>query len=96
MIGVALREAFTKNYLTKLAGLLVSPVLKSFKQRIDPRLYNGASFLGLRGLVIKSHGGADVLAFKTAIQLAEVEVKKDVTRKISEQIEKILATRTSL
>ncbi len=96
MIGATLKEAFSKNYFTKLAGLLAYPVLKSFKQRIDPRLYNGASFLGLRGLVIKSHGGADILAFKTAIQLAEVEVKKDVTRKISEQIEKILAVRNDV
>ena len=93
MIGSALKEAFGKNILTKLVGLIAYPVLKSFKQRIDPRLYNGASFLGLRGLVIKSHGGADVLAFKTAIQLAEIEVKKDVIRKISEQVEKILALR---
>jgi glycerol-3-phosphate acyltransferase PlsX len=93
MIGSALKEAFGKNILTKLVGLIAYPVLKSFKQRIDPRLYNGASFLGLRGLVIKSHGGADVLAFRTAIQLAEVEVQKDVTRKISEQVEKILALR---
>ncbi|OYV23320.1 MAG: glycerol-3-phosphate acyltransferase PlsX [Methylococcaceae bacterium NSO1] len=93
MIGSALKEAFGKNILTKLVGLIAYPVLKSFKQRIDPRLYNGASFLGLRGLVIKSHGGADVLAFRTAIQLAEIEVKKDVTRKISEQVEKILALR---
>lgn len=93
MIGIALKEAFNKNIFTKLSALLVYPVLKSFKSRIDPRLYNGASFLGLRGLVIKSHGGADVLAFKTAIHLAEVEVKKDVIRKISEQIEKTLALR---
>jgi phosphate acyltransferase len=95
MIGFALKEAFSKNYLTKLAAFLAYPVLKSFKQRIDPRLYNGASFLGLRGLVIKSHGGADVLAFKTAIQLAEVEVKKDVIRKISEQVEQTLALRNN-
>ncbi len=95
MIGTGLKEAFGKNLLTKLAGLLVYPVLKSFKKRIDPRLYNGASFLGLRGLVIKSHGGADVLAFKTAIQLAEIEVKKDVIKKISEQVEKTLAQRES-
>jgi glycerol-3-phosphate acyltransferase PlsX len=93
MIGTALKDAFNKNSLTKLAGLIVYPVLKSFKKRIDPRLYNGASFLGLRGLVIKSHGGADVLAFKTAIHLAEIEIKKDVIRKISEQVEKTLATR---
>ncbi|MDO9424508.1 MAG: phosphate acyltransferase PlsX [Methylobacter sp.] len=93
MIGTGLKEAFGKNIFTKLAGLLAYPVLKSFKQRIDPRLYNGASFLGLRGLVIKSHGGADVLAFKTAIHLAEIEVKKDVIRKISEQVERTLALR---
>ncbi|WP_268116906.1 phosphate acyltransferase PlsX [Methylobacter sp. YRD-M1] len=95
MIGTALKEAFNRNILTRLAGLLVYPVLKSFKKRIDPRLYNGASFLGLRGLVIKSHGGADVLAFKTAIHLAEVEVKKDIIRKISEQVEQTLARRES-
>jgi len=93
MIGTALKEAFSKNIITKLAGLLAYPVLKSFKKRIDPRLYNGASFLGLRGLVIKSHGGADVLAFKTAIHLAEIEVKKDVIKKISEQVERTLALR---
>lgn len=95
MIGTALKEAFAKNWLTQSVGLLAYPVLKSFKKRIDPRLYNGASFLGLRGLVIKSHGGADTLAFKTAIQLAEIEVKKDVIRKISEQVEKTLAQRAS-
>lgn len=91
MIGVLLKEAFAKNILTKLAGLLAYPILKSFKDRIDPRLYNGASFLGLRGLVIKSHGSADTLAFKTAIQIAELEVKQDVIRKISEQVEKSLS-----
>jgi len=95
MIGTNLKAAFNKNMLTKLAGLLAYPVLSSFKKSIDPRLYNGASFLGLRGLVIKSHGGADVLAFKTAIHLAEVEVKKDVTAKISEQVQKSLALRES-
>ena len=95
MIGTALREAFSKNILTKLVGLIAYPVLKSFKQRIDPRLYNGASFLGLRGLVIKSHGGADVLAFRTAVELAVCEVEKDVIKKISEQVEKILAQRES-
>lgn len=95
MIGTALKSAFSRNPLTKLVAIIAYPVLKSFKQRIDPRLYNGASFLGLRGLVIKSHGGADSLAFKTAIKLAEIEVKKDVTRKISEQVEKTLAQRHS-
>ncbi len=91
MIATLLKESFTKNIFTKLVGLLVAPILKSFKDRIDPRLYNGASFLGLKGLVIKSHGGADVLAFKTAIQLAEIEIEKNVLKKISEQVEKSLA-----
>lgn len=95
MISAGLKDAFNKNYLTKLAGLLVYPVLKAFKDKFDPRRYNGASFLGLRGLVIKSHGGADVLAFKTAIQLAECEAQQGVIRKISEQVEKSLALRVS-
>lgn len=95
MIGTSLKQAFEKNVLTRLVGLIAYPVLKSFKQGIDPRLYNGASFLGLRGLVIKSHGGADALAFKTAIQLAEIEVEKDVIGKISEKIESILSKRES-
>ncbi|MDO9106620.1 MAG: phosphate acyltransferase PlsX [Methylovulum sp.] len=95
MIGTGLKDAFGKNLLAQLAGLIAYPVLKSFKDRIDPRRYNGASFLGLRGLVIKSHGGADVLAFKTAIQLAVCEVEQDVIRKISEQVEKSLALRES-
>jgi len=94
MIGTLLKEAFSKNLLTQLAGLIAYPALSSFKKRIDPRLYNGASFLGLRGLVIKSHGGADVLAFKTAIQLAEIEVKKDVIKKISQQVERNLSLET--
>lgn len=90
MIGSKLKESFSKNLFTKLAGLIAYPVLKSFKDSIDPRLYNGASFIGLRGLVIKSHGGADALAFETAIHLAEVEVGHDLIRKISERIEKAI------
>ena len=90
MIAHKLKSSFTKNAFTKLIGLLASPVLKSFKESIDPRLYNGASFIGLQGLVIKSHGGADALAFETAIHLAELEVKQDLIRKLSEKIKKAL------
>ena len=90
MIGSKLKDSFSKHWLSKLAGLIAYPVLKSFKDSIDPRLYNGASFIGLRGLVIKSHGGADVLAFETAIHLAEVEVGHDLIRKIGERIEKAI------
>ncbi len=90
MISTLLKEDFSKNIFTKLAGLIAYPVLRSFKDRIDPRLYNGASFLGLKGLVIKSHGGADAIAFKTAIEIAGIEVKQDVIRRIGEQVEKSL------
>lgn len=89
MIAYSLKTAFGKNIFSQLAGLIASPVLKSFKQSIDPRLYNGASFLGLKGLVIKSHGGADALAFETAIHLAEIEVEKKVTAKIIQKFETI-------
>lgn len=92
MIGQSLKASFGKNLLTQFAALMAYPVLKSFKHSIDPRLYNGASFLGLRGLVIKSHGGADALAFKTAVKLAEIEARQDVIRKIGEQVEQALAT----
>jgi glycerol-3-phosphate acyltransferase PlsX len=93
MIAGAMKEAFNKNAVTKLVGLMALPVLKAFKQRIDPRLYNGASFLGLRGIVVKSHGGADAVAFANAIRIAEIEVEKDVARRIGERIETILAER---
>ncbi len=95
MIGGKLKQAFSKNIWTRLAGFVAYPVLKAFKDSIDPRLYNGASFVGLRGLVIKSHGGADALAFETAIHLAEVEVRQDVTRKISDKVERALAQQES-
>ncbi len=94
MISKKLKEAFNKNLLTKMAAAIAYPVLKDFKKHIDPRLYNGASFLGLRGVVVKSHGGADVLAFSTAIRVAEVEVDKGVTQKIGDQVEFILKQRT--
>ena len=84
-----LKDAFAQNILTKMIAVIAYPVLKSFKASIDPRMFNGASFIGLRGLVIKSHGGADQLSFKTAIQLAELEIKHNVTRNI---IDKVAAT----
>ncbi len=90
MIGDKLRASFTDSLISKLCGLCAYPVLKKFKASIDPRMYNGASFIGLRGLVIKSHGGADEIAFETAIHLAEIEAKHDVARKISDKIEQAL------
>lgn len=70
MIGGFLKAEFSKNWFTKLAGIIAYPVLSSFKNRVDHRRYNGAALLGLRGLVFKSHGSADELAFEQALNRA--------------------------
>ena len=81
-----LREEFSRNPLTRLAALLSMPVLKAFKKRLDPRRYNGASLLGLRGIVIKSHGSADPYAFGQALETAVEEVRNDVPQRIAERM----------
>jgi glycerol-3-phosphate acyltransferase PlsX len=93
MISVALKQAFSANLLTKLAGLIALPVLRSFRKRFDPRQYNGASFVGLRGIVVKSHGNADRTAFGKAIEIAALEIDKDVPGRISERVSEFIAER---
>jgi len=93
MIAFYIKREFSRNILTKLAALFALPVLKSFRKQIDPRRYNGASLLGLRGIVIKSHGGADVLAFANAIDVAALEVEHNVPELISSQLHNILSER---
>lgn len=88
MLGGFLREEFNRNIFTKLAGLLATPVLKAFKRRVDPRRYNGASLLGLKGIVLKSHGSADAFAFFCAIERAAEEARGGMLHHISEHIEK--------
>lgn len=83
MLGTYLREEFGRNLLTRAAALVAMPVLKSFKRRLDHRRYNGASLLGLRGIVIKSHGSADAYAFRHAIQHAVDEARSGVLEHIS-------------
>lgn len=98
MMGKFLTQEFKKNWLTKLMALGAMPVLKAFKKRLDPRRYNGASFLGLRGIVVKSHGGADSVAFCNALHVAIDEAGSGVLKRISEQLElehaQILSTPT--
>ena len=88
-----LKDAFSRNILTRLVAVIAYPVLKIFKLSIDPRMFNGASFIGLRGLVIKSHGGADELAFQMAIHMAEVEIEHNVTRNIIDKVATTLENR---
>ena len=86
MFGNFLTAEYKKNWFTKIIALISLSLLKAFKRRLDPRRYNGASFLGLNGIVIKSHGGADILAFKTAIITAIEESENKVIEKIKKQI----------
>jgi glycerol-3-phosphate acyltransferase PlsX len=86
MLATYLREEFGRNVFTKLAGLVALPVLKAFKRRVDHRRYNGASLLGLRGIVIKSHGSADAFAFGFAIDHAVEEVRTGVLGHITDRM----------
>jgi len=86
MLATYLREEFGRNALTRLAGLVALPVINAFKKRVDPRRYNGASLLGLRGIVVKSHGSADAFAFEFAIQRALQEARTGVLVHITERM----------
>ena len=86
LIRLYLEEEFRRSLLTRLAGFLARPVLRAFSRRIDPRRYNGASLLGLQGIVIKSHGGADALAFANAIKIAMLEMAKAVPQRIKNRL----------
>lgn len=90
MISRMMREEFNRSVFSKLAGLVAMPVLNKFKKRVDPRMYNGASMLGLNGIVIKSHGSADILSYANAIEIALLEVEKSVPNHIRECMEPVL------
>ncbi len=96
MISHFMREEFKRNIFTRCAGLIAMPVLNALKRRIDPREYNGASFVGLTGIVVKSHGGADVLAYVSAIREAIVEVDKNVPERISKHVEEAMTQRQAV
>ena len=83
------REQFQKSVYGRIAALVSMPVLKDIRLKIDPRRYNGASLLGLRGIVIKSHGGADKVSFGYAIEEAMLEVQKNVPQRISTELHKL-------
>ena len=87
LVSNVLEGEFKRNLFTKLAALCALPVLNSVRQRLDPRRYNGASLLGLNGIVIKSHGSADTSSFFNAIKIASIEIEKDVPQRISRAIE---------
>lgn len=91
MVRQFLRQEFSRNPLTKLAGLFALPVLNAFKARVDHRRYNGASLLGLRGVVVKSHGSADAFAFRHALEQAAEAARERLPEKIAERMAAIAA-----
>ena len=87
LMGRFLTQEFKRNWMTKVMAFVSLLVLNRFKKRLDPRRYNGASFLGLKGIVVKSHGSADSYSFFFAIQTAIEESKNNVLEKIQKQLE---------
>ncbi|QEY24140.1 phosphate acyltransferase PlsX [Neisseria animalis] len=90
-IGSALKQEFARNLLTKLAALTALPALRGFKQKFDPRKFNGAIFLGLRGVVVKSHGGTDETGFTFALEEAYHEAEAASLAKIEAGVAEQLA-----
>ena len=86
LISDALREEFTRSPLRKLGALAAGPSLRALRTRMDPRRYNGATMVGLNGIVIKSHGGADLFAFQRAIEVAVTEARNGVPERITQRL----------
>lgn len=82
MISQFMKQAFMRNIFTRLAGVVALPVINAFRKSVDTRRYNGASLVGLNGIVVKSHGGADAVAFEYAILVALTEIQKQVPQLI--------------
>src|SRR5436190_9618084 len=86
MITGFLREEFKRNPWSMLAALMARPVINAMRARMDPAKYNGATLVGLRGIVVKSHGSADVRAFAHALESAVDEVRNKVPQRIAERM----------
>ena len=94
-IGSVMREEFTAGPLRKIGALAATPALNGIKARLDPRAYNGASMVGLAGVVIKSHGGADRAAFASAVRVAITEARNGVPAQIAGLMVQVTAAGTS-
>jgi glycerol-3-phosphate acyltransferase PlsX len=96
MISHYVKQEFKRSIYARVAGWFALPVLGALRSKIDPRGYNGASFLGLRGIVVKSHGGADIYAFANAIRVAIAELQKNVPARISRELQSVLAAKEAV
>lgn len=90
------KEEFFRTLYGKFAAWVASPVLRAINKRFDPAQYNGASLLGLRGIVIKSHGNAEQKAFATAIRVAMLEAEKNIPERIQTQLAAQLGQTTDI
>ena len=95
MIASMIRREFRRNQFNRVVGWFARPVLRAVARRIDPRAYNGAIFVGLRGTVVKSHGRADAYSFANAIYEAVAEVNNNVPARISEHLDAVLSCRSA-
>jgi glycerol-3-phosphate acyltransferase PlsX len=91
MLGDFLKEEYTRNWLSRIAAFVSYPVIRRFRRRVDHRRYNGAALLGLKGIVVKSHGSADRLAFAAALARAASEASHGVIERIGEEIARLNA-----
>jgi len=87
LITEIMREEFTRTSFRKLGALAATPALKALRARVDPRRYNGASMIGLNGIVIKSHGGTDLFGFQRAIEVAVLEARSGVPARIAQRLD---------
>lgn len=96
MVKQFLKEAFTSSILGKLGALVAMPALRAFGSRIDPGKYNGASLVGLQGIVVKSHGNAEASSFANAIHVAIKEVDKNVPARIAKELESLVVEKEAV
>ncbi len=93
-ISSFLRTALTRTLMAKLGALLASGAFRAFRDRLDPRKHNGGVFLGLNGIVVKSHGGTDAIGFATAVDVAINMVSNGLVAKIAEDVAQVNALLT--
>lgn len=96
MMGAKIKEQINRNLLTRLLGVLAYPIWKGLKQELDPGRYNGASLVGLSGIVVKSHGSAQVDSFAQALRVAIKEVEKDIPALLASHFRAAEAARQAL
>jgi glycerol-3-phosphate acyltransferase PlsX len=90
MIGQRIETLFKRNVLSRAVGALAMPLLNRLKDDLAPARHNGASFLGLQGIVIKSHGSAGVQGFQSAISRALIEIQENLPQRLNARLEVLL------